>query len=244
MAFLFLVSVIQQQAGGCSQMDFLDAIETQMISNRLPLAGISLAALPCSDTPTVLSLHWHGFIEHETRTLQGRRFRYEAVPSSCLQINQRWRELRDIEHAVMDVAWELGSWDLTRFEHRPCMRPGAPVQEAIECEMAFGQPHPFFDADLAPVSEVHDAEDMLSIAGQQGYLVWRFRPVRGGMWEEVSEDTTLQPGGYRNPPCPELSRDFGDTRWMRRPRSVVYRFGRAATLMLPREVRTPAQTAH
>ena len=119
-------------------MEFLDAIESQMVSNRLPLAGISIAALPCADTPLVLSLHWHGFIEHEKETEAGRQFRYESVPSSCLQVNRRWRDLRGIEHAVMDVAWELGSWDLTRLEMRPCMRPCAPTQEAIECQMAFG----------------------------------------------------------------------------------------------------------
>ena len=214
-------------------MDFLDAIETQMISNRLPLAGISLAALPCVDTPMVLSLHWHGFIEHETATDNGKRYRYEAVPSSCLQINRRWRSPQELENDVMEVAWELGAWDLVRTEQRPYLRPGAPTQEAIECGMAFGQAHPYADAELAPVSEVADAEELLDIAGQRGYFLWRFRPVRGGLWGEVSEDATLEPGGYRNPPCPEISREFGDTRWMQRPRSVVYRFGRAARLLLP-----------
>jgi hypothetical protein len=62
--------------------------------------------------------------------------------------------------------------------------------------------------------------------------------VRGGVWEEVSDDATLQPGGYRNPPCPEISCEFGDTRWMQQPRRVVYRFGRAARLALPRELET------
>ncbi len=118
------------------------------------------------------------------------------------------------------------------------MRPGAPTQEAVECELAFGQPHPYFDAKLAPVSDVEDAEDMLDIAGRNAYLLWRFRPVRGGIWEEVSDAATLQPGGYRNPPCPELSRDFGATRWLRQPRRVAYRFGRAACLLLPREVQS------
>ena len=206
-------------------MEFLDAIESQMVSNRLPLAGISIAALPCADTPLVLSLHWHGFIEHEKETEAGRQFRYEPVPSSCLQVNRRWSELRDIEHDVMDVAWELGSWDLTRLEMRPCMRPCAPTQEAIECQMAFGQPHPYAEAELAPVSEVQDAEELLETAGRRGYLLWRFRPVRGGMWEEVNEDASLEPGGYRNPPCPQISCEFGDTRWLREPRRVVYQFG-------------------
>ncbi|MFM9971246.1 MAG: hypothetical protein ACKVQK_22865 [Burkholderiales bacterium] len=155
-----------------------------------------------------------------------------------MQINRRWREARDLEYEVMEVAWELGAWDLTRFEQRPYMRPGAPLQEAIEGEMAFGQPHPYFEAENAPVSEVQDAEDLLSIAGRNGYLLWRFRPVRGGLWEEVSDDATLQPGGYRNPPCPELARDFADTRWIQRPRREVYRFGRADRLVLPRALET------
>jgi hypothetical protein len=213
-------------------MKFLDAIETQMVCNRLPLAGISVAAVPCADTPVVLSLHWHAFVEHKLIEGSGPTFHYEAVPSSCLQLNERWKMLRDLEHAVLDVAWELGAWDLTRFELRPYMRPGAPTQEAIECEMAFGQPHAGFEPAIAPVSEVPDAEDMLSVAGRRGYLMWRFRPVRGGMWEEFADDCTLERGGYRNPPCPYLSNDFGDTSWMQRHRKVVYRFGRARELQV------------
>ncbi|MBI2318162.1 MAG: diguanylate cyclase [Betaproteobacteria bacterium] len=207
-------------------MSFLDAIETQMICNRLPLAGVSVAAIPCADTPAVLSLHWHGFVEHRIEADSGPAFHYEAVPSSCLQVNERWRAMRELEHAVMDVAWELGAWDLTRHELRPYMRPGAPCQEAIECEMAFGRRHRYFEQAFAPVSEVQDGEEILSIAARRGYLMWRFRPVRGGMWDQFTDDATLEPGRYRNPPCPHVSRDFGDTRWMQRPRRVVYRFGR------------------
>jgi hypothetical protein len=213
------------------RMSFLDAIETQLVCNRLPLAGISVAAVPHADTPVVLSLHWHAFVEHKLIEGTEEIFKYEAVPSSCLQLNERWRQLTDLENAVLDVAWELGAWDLTRLELRPYMRPGAPTQEAIECEMAFGQPHALFEP-AAPVSEVPDVDDMLSVAGRRGYLMWRFRPVRGGMWAEVSDDCTLEKGGYRNPPCPHLARDFGDTSWMQRHRSTVYRFGRAGHLQV------------
>ena len=83
------------------------------------------------------------------------------------------------------------------------------------------------------MSEVQDAEDILSIAAKRGYLMWQFRPVRGGMWDEVTDDMTLERGGYRNPPCPHLSEDFGDTRWLQRPRKVVYRFGRSNAPVAP-----------
>jgi hypothetical protein len=213
-------------------MNFLEPIETQMICNRLPLAGISIAAVPCSDTPVVLSLHWHGFVEHKLAASSEPVFQYEAVPSSCLQFNERWKSLRELENALLDVSWELGAWDLARHELRPCMRPGAPVQEAIECEMAFGRPHAGFDASVAPVSEVPDVDDLLAVAGRQGYLVWRFRPVRGGMWGEFADDCTLERGGYRNPPCPLLSGEFADTSWMQRHRRHVYRFGRSRELQV------------
>jgi len=44
-------------------MHLLDRIETQLISNRLPLVAITVAAVPYANTPVVLTLHWHGFVE-------------------------------------------------------------------------------------------------------------------------------------------------------------------------------------
>ena len=43
-------------------MHLLDRIETQLMSNRLPLVAISVAAVPYANTPVVLTLHWHGFV--------------------------------------------------------------------------------------------------------------------------------------------------------------------------------------
>ncbi|MEJ0045365.1 MAG: hypothetical protein WDN04_03870 [Rhodospirillales bacterium] len=112
------------------------------------------------------------------------------------------------------------------------MRPGASVQEAIDCEMAFGQPHAGFDPAIAPVSEVPDVDDMLNVAGRQGYLMWRLSPGPRRHVGRIADDATLERGGYRNPPCPVLSQDFGETNWMQRHRKVIYRFGRAGALLL------------
>jgi len=57
---------------------------------------------------------------------------YQAVPSSALQINDRWDRFDDLENEVLDVAWELGSWDLARTEALPFVRPGATEQESLE----------------------------------------------------------------------------------------------------------------
>ena len=209
-------------------MQLLDRIETQLISNRLPLVGITVAAVPYANTPVVLTLHWHGFIE--TRLAQvpeAEVVAYQPVPSSALQVNDRWDQLDQLENEVLDVAWELGSWDLARVEALPFVRPGASEQESVECMGAFGNLPIAIEGQPPVVAEVPDGEELIDAAGRAGYVQWLFRPVRGGVWAEVAEDLTLQQGGYRNPPCPHLSAPT-------RPgasRRVVYQFGRSDRLV-------------
>ncbi len=124
-------------------MQLLDRIETQLIANRLPLVGITVAAVPYANTPVVLTLHWHGFVETRlAEVTDANVVGYQAVPSSALQLNERWDRLDELENAVMDVAWELGSWDLARTEALPFVRPGAEQRESVECMGAFGSNFP------------------------------------------------------------------------------------------------------
>jgi hypothetical protein len=211
-------------------MQLLDCIETQLISNRLPLVAITVAAVPYANTPVVLTLHWHGFVE--TRLAEARDANivaYQAVPSSALQINDRWDGIAQLENEVLDVAWELGSWDLARMEAPPFVRPGATEQESLECMGAFGSLPVSIDGQPPVVAEVPDASDLIATASRDGYVHWLFRPVRGGVWAEVAEDATLEQGGYRNPPCPYIAQPTRAGRH-RRPRKVIYQFGRAARL--------------
>jgi hypothetical protein len=211
-------------------MQLLDRIETQLISNRLPLVAITVAAVPYANTPVVLTLHWHGFVETRLAALdEASVVAYQPVPSSALQINDRWDELDQLENEVLDVAWELGSWDLARMEAPPFVRPGATEQESLECMGAFGSLPLAIDGQPPVVAEVPDAVELIETASRSGYVHWIFRPVRGGVWAQVAEDTTLQQGGYRDPPCPYLATPTRTGR-QRRPRRVVYQFGRAARL--------------
>jgi hypothetical protein len=211
-------------------MDLLDRIETQLISNRLPLVAITVAAVPYANTPIVLTLHWHGFVESRIAGLEDAGVvAYQAVPSSALQVNDRWDRLDQLENEVLDVAWELGSWDLARTEALPFVRPGAPQQESVECMSAFGSTPVSIDGQPPVVAEVPDAGGLIEAASRAGYLQWIFRPVRGGVWADLAEDETLQEGGYRNPPCPYLALPTRSSR-SRRSRRIVYQFGRAARL--------------
>lgn len=211
-------------------MQLLDRIETQLISNRLPLVAVSVAAVPYANTPVVLTLHWHGFVETRlAEVTDANVVAYQAVPSSALQVNDRWDRLDELENDVLDVAWQLGSWDVARTEALPFIRPGACEQESFECMGAFGTPPVMLDGQPPVVAEVPDAEDLIEAAARAGYLHWVFRPVRGGLWAEVTEDETLEQGGYRNPSCPFIAAPtrLGDNR---EPRRIVYQFGRTSRL--------------
>ena len=184
-------------------MELLDRIEDQVASTGLPLFAITLAAVPCPDTPIILTLHWHGFIKEKLAEVEEAEVvSYTAIPSSALQLNERWKNLIAVDRAAMDAAWELGAWDVQRAERPGCMRPGAESREALECLQAFGS-FPFgINGNQVVVSDTPDASDLVEVAARRGYLMWLFRPVRGGIWAEYTDDATLIEDGRRNPPCP------------------------------------------
>lgn len=212
-------------------MNLLDRIETQLISNRLPLVAVSVAAVPYANTPLVLTLHWHGFVETRLANVTDANvIAYQPVPSSALQVNDRWDQLGELENDVLDVAWELGSWDLARIEAPPFVRPGACEQESLECMGAFGMLPVSIDGQPPMVAEVPDSDELIAAASRAGYVQWLFRPVRGGVWAEVAEDVTLEEGGYRNPPCPVLPAAAPVVR-PRGTRRHVYQLGRCPRLV-------------
>lgn len=184
-------------------MRILDRIEDQITSTGLPLFAITLAAVPCPDTPVILTLHWHGFITEKIADVEdAQTVSYTPVPSSALQLNDRWRTLVSVDRAAMEAAWELGAWDVARAERPGCLRRGAESTEALECLQAFGT-FPFgINGNQVVVADAPDADDLVQLAAQRGYLMWMFRPVRGGIWGEYADDATLSSEGGRRPPCP------------------------------------------
>jgi hypothetical protein len=204
-------------------MHLLERIEDQISATGLPLVGITLAAVPCPDTPVILTLHWHGFIK-ERLAEGGEAVAYTPIPSSALQLNERWRDLVAVDRAAMEAAWELGAWDVARAERRGCVRPGAPATEALECLQAFAAFPSSVNGNPVVVAQAPDADELLQLAAARGYLLWQFRPVSCGIWAEVADDATLDPAGRRAPPCPHRPippRCDGSHR-------TIYRFGVAA----------------
>jgi hypothetical protein len=203
------------------QSSLLDIIEDQLVANRLELAGVTIAATPYANTPVVLSLHWHGFVETKRAPDDGAAA-LQPVPSSALQVNTRWDSLEELERDALESAWELGAWDITRREIRPHLRPGADPQELIDCMTAFGIPPHCIDGESVVVSDIHDADDLVDAAAQAGYVRWQFRPVWCGMWRDVARDATLEEGGYRNLTCPLAVQPYVPGR----NGSLVYQLGK------------------
>jgi len=192
----------------------------------LPLVGITLAAVPCPDTPVILTLHWHGFIKEKLADVEGAEpVAYTPIPSSALQLNERWDDVLAVDQAMMDAAWQLGAWDVARAERPGCSRAGAAATEPLACLQAFSAFPYGMHGKQVVVSDAPDADELIQLAAARGYMMWLFRPVSGGIWAEVAEDVTLTPEGRRAPPCPHQPI---------RPscsgkRQTVYRFGVAGS---------------
>jgi hypothetical protein len=159
-------------------MQILERIEDQMSATGLPLVGVTLAAVPCPDKPVILTLHWHGFIKQKLLDVEeAEAVAFSPVPSSSLQVNQRWRDVLAVDRAAMDAAWTLGAWDVSRAEQPGCLRPGADSTEALECLQAFGAYSQTVNGNQVAVSDAPDSDDLIELAAARGYLMWIFRPV-------------------------------------------------------------------
>jgi hypothetical protein len=207
-------------------MQIVDCIEAQMAATNLPLVGITLAAVPCPDTPVILTLHWHGFIKEKLIEAEDAEVvLFTPIPSSALQLNERWPDLVSLDCAAMEAGWRLGAWDVARAERPGCMRPGADGTEALECLQAFGA-FPFgINGNQVVIADAPDADDLVGLAANRGYLMWMFRPVKGGIWAEYADDATLDSDGARPVPCPHTPIPPAcDGK-----RQTVYRFGVATS---------------
>ena len=200
----------------------LEIIEDQLVANRLPLTGVTIAALPFPNTPAVVSLHWHAFVEN-AGTPERAALLYQSVPSSALQINIRWDQFEDLEADVLEASWELGAWDLRRIEAPECARARSPARAYTEMQTSFGVSPQAIDGERVFVADVPDADELVEAAARAGYVHWEFRPTWCGLWKDLAADVTLEKGGYRNPRCPLRARPYesGD------PGTIVFQLGRS-----------------
>lgn len=190
-------------------MRIFEKVMDQAQSMQLPMAAVTLTAVPRANTPVLLVMHWHGFARpHPPRAMQADAKSDESVtvPSSALQVSEAWHALEHLDEAMLTAAWQFGAWDLLREERRGCNTAGASEKEALECRQAFAE-NPFADtADDFVLTEAPDRLDLMQLGARVGYVRWQFRPVKNGLWNDTSGDDTLRSDGGRELPCPVLAR--------------------------------------
>ena len=128
----------------------------------LPSFAITLAAVPCPDTPVILTLHWHGFIKEKlVEVEEAETVSYTPIPSSALQVNERWN---DLARSIARRWRRLGAGRVGRRARRArgCMRPGAESREALECLQAFGAFPYGINGQQVVVSDAPDADDLVN----------------------------------------------------------------------------------
>lgn len=193
----------------------LEVIRQQVEALRTPLAAVTLSTLPRKSSPLLLLLHWHGFaFDDRARPPpeMHERWRKSPLPSSALQLSADWFAIEQLDQYMLDAAWALGAWQLTREERRASNTVGASGREALECRQAFG------DDPLVPENENHlvdeapDRARLLAAANALGYVRWLFRPVANGLWRNAGQDDSLLTDGSRAPPCPVRPRPMVGTR--------------------------------
>jgi len=210
-------------------MEIFDRIAQQIECVRLPLFAVTLTALPRANTPVLLVLHWHGFSPDPAAAADSRgAIAHKPVPGSAQQLNPEWRSMTQLDQEMLDAAWQLGAWDLDREERRGANFAGASEREAMECRQAFAEPTFADAADPLLLVEAPDRLEMLRLGARLGYVQWRFRPVRGGVWRDTADDDTLAADGGRRPPCPVDVKAPVGTRVSR----TRYRLGRVNRILL------------
>ncbi|OWY37514.1 diguanylate cyclase [Xenophilus sp. AP218F] len=209
-------------------MELFDTLSAQIRHMRLPLFAISVSAVPFPDTPLLLMLHWHGFRQTDSGRAPADQAAFRQVPASALQLTRRWNALSLLEEEILDAAWRLGAWSLSRDERRGCNTIGAAAGEALACRQAFGDLPPL-DGLESVMAEAPDSPELMRLAARRGYVRWQFRPVHGGLWRELAEDDTLGAEGLRAPPCPIAPRPCRGGKAAR----TEYRFGRVERIIVP-----------
>jgi hypothetical protein len=212
-------------------MQVFDKVVDQVQSVGLPVVAVSLTAIPRSNTPVLLMVHWHGFARPQAPRYVLPRETLEtpvSIPSSALQLSDTWMSMQHLDDAMLQAAWQFGAWDLVREERRGCNTAGASEREALECRQAFAE-NPFDGpAEEFMVADAPDRQELMHLGARVGYVRWQFRPVKNGLWSDSAADDTLRADGGREPPCPVVARPVVGSRTSR----TRYHLGHSSRIVL------------
>ncbi len=213
-------------------MDIYETLSAQMDAMKVPLYAVTVTAVDKLDTPALLMMHWHGFRRATPIRIPGVEVPRRPLPGSATQIDANWETFAGLDRALLEVAWQLGAWDLERIEYRAWWRLGAPAGEALAGRRAFGDFPDSADAGQHLIADAPDREALMNLAAHKGYLRWLFRPRKGGVWAAIDDpDDTVDASGGRALPCPVPPKPRRGQGSM----PTLYRLGSLARILVPNE---------
>ena len=155
-------------------MNIFELVSMHMKAMRLPLCAVTVSVADQVNTPALLIMHWHGFRRVTPLTLPDVNLSARPVPDSVLQLDATWGRLEALDQPLLNAAWQFGAWGLERVEHKAWWRPGAPANEALACQRAFGCYAGAVDAACPVVTSAQTANDrevLLELAARVCALV-------------------------------------------------------------------------
>jgi len=217
-------------------MNIFETIAAQAAAMRLPLYAVTATRVARRGDAALLSMHWHGFLRQTPLKLPGVVLPLRSVAQSVAQLDLSGEGPGELEHALLEAAWQFGAWELERVERPGWWRLGVPATEVRDAMCAFGFIEDEEDAQAHTIADAPDRREMLREAGRRGYVRWLFRPRKYGIWSMVREDAdeTLDSSGGRTLPCPVLPRAVGGTAGGAGGARTVYRLGHSSRLVLGR----------
>ena len=182
-------------------MRILERIEDQIASTQLPLVGITLAAVPCPDTPVILTLHWHGFIKEKLAEVEeAQTVSYTPIPSSALAVNDCWR----LSPSIL-LRWKRRGRSVRGTSLAPSARAACACAKRRGARMPAG-------FRLFPTASRHSGRRLRRSRRRRASATRR--PTRlslkrgcsgrseAASGREHAADATLGPEGTRPAPCP------------------------------------------
>ena len=210
-------------------MDLFNRIQSHTDAMHVPLYAITVGAVAKSNTPLILTLHWHGFLRETALKAPHIPLPRRSIASSAMQINTPWHLVEELEQVILEAAWRMGAWDLERTNNRPWWRLNSPLHETVNCERTFA--HFPETGESTCLIDAPDQQQLLNWAALKGYIRWLFRPRCAGIWQTIpNDDETLEKDGSRSGTCPISPKPYD----RHRPGRIIYRLGKGSRLFVPR----------
>ena len=176
---------------------------------KLPaLAGIYVNSVSVSSTydfenDVIMKISWTmPSLEHNLQSgLKGVAKTVMSTPADSTILIEHYDGYKNLEDQLMQSAWELGAWDISRLEKAPLPDAAEILSPSYGIAQSFGINPYTIDGSPMQLGENTDLETIEN-AANHGYITWRFVPMATAKPERIrialTKDKTIKTNGTRD----------------------------------------------